>query len=355
MFEQIAPSTPMHFAGAFKASPENFFDSESIELDIVRSGEDVAIVVVDAKTGYRMSSLDGYTNKTFTPPAYKEGFALNAYDLVKRQAGNDPFQDPNVRAALIDLVMRNMRTKQEMIRRAIEIQASQVFQTGTLSLTNEAGTVLYTLDFKPKSAHFFAPTIKWTSTGNDKKADLTTLANLIRANGQGEPNVIELGELAWDAFIADEDIQKLLDNRRIDIGNISRAVRQGDGSTYHGTIELGPYTYDLVTYSGKYKHPQTGVMTDYLDPKKVVMRATSARMDLVFGNIPNIGEILGAGARQRLLPELPSRFPLPGTSMDIHTNVWLDQTQENLMCGIGCRPLCIPTQIDSFGCMTVLD
>ena len=72
------------FAGMFRVRPENIHSSEEVEIDIVRSEEDVSIVVTEMNTGYRMNSEDLYTNKSFRPPVHKEALPLNSADLIKR-------------------------------------------------------------------------------------------------------------------------------------------------------------------------------------------------------------------------------------------------------------------------------
>lgn len=339
------------FASLFQLRPENVHSSEEVEIDIVRSEEDVSIVVQDLSTGYRMNSDDLYTNKSFKPPIHKEAVPLKAHDLLKRMPGENPFQEPNVRANIILRMFRGMRKVQRKIQRAIELQSSQVLQTGVVTLTDINGVALYTLDYKPKSSHFPTASTSWaTATLAQKISDLTSLCDKVRTDGLASPDQLLFGATAWENLIQTSGFLDVrFDSARANLGAIAPMARQNNGSIYRGTLELGNYKLDVYTYDGRYKHPQTGVSTPFMHPGKVVVRASSGRMDATFGAIPNIGALLNANGR--LLPELPSRMTSVEGGMDLFTNVWLSPDGESLFGGVGARPLMVPTAIDTFGCL----
>ena len=341
----------LFLSGLFQSPPENFYSSEEVEIDIVRSDEDVSIAIQDLSTGYRMNSEDLYTNKGFKPPIHKEALPLNSFDLIKRMPGQDPFQSPDFRANLILRMFNGMAKIESKIRRAVELQASQVLQTGAVTLTDSAGVALYELDYKPKSSHFPTAGTSWASaTGAQKLGDISSLAEVVRNDGLSDPDQLIMGIDAFENFISDADVQKRFDIRNIHLGTIAPMEMRGNGGTYRGIVEIGNYRYDVWTYGGRYQHPQTGVKTQYLDPGKIIVRASSGRMDATFGAIPNIGALVG-GQATGLLPELPGRVSNASGGMDLFTNAWLSQDGEALFGGVGARPLMIPTAIDTLACL----
>lgn len=349
-YQEASPTA--FFSGMFSARPENFHSSEEVEIDIVRSQEDVSIVIQDLSTGYRMNSEDLYTNKGFKPPIHKEALPLNSFDLIKRMPGQDPFESPDFRGNMVLRMFRGMRKVEAKIRRAIELQASQVLQTGVVTLIDSSGNALYTLDYKPKSAHFPTSGTSWaTATLAQKIGDLTSLADVIRSNGLTNPDQLIFGATAWENLIQTSGFLARFDATRANLGTIVPMDRQGNGGIYRGVIELGNYKLDVWTYDGRYTHPQTGVSTPFLAPGKVVVRSSAARFDATFGAIPNIGALLNGGGRQ-LLPELPTRLSSGAAGMDLFSNVWMTQDGEQLFGGVGSRPLMIPTAIDTYGCLT---
>ena len=163
--ENAIPS--MFLSGLFQSPPQNFHNTEEIEIDIERNDENVSIVIEDMSAGYRRNSANLFTNKSFIPPVHKESVAINSFELIKRMPGQNPFQSPDFRANLILRLFNSMRQVEQKIRRSIELQASQVLQTGKITLKDSAESKdLYTLDFKPKSAHFPTSGTAWDQTGS---------------------------------------------------------------------------------------------------------------------------------------------------------------------------------------------
>lgn len=348
-YNQMATPT-LFLSGFFLSPPQNFHTTEEVEIDIVRDDEDISIVIQDLSSGYRMNTDDLYTNKGFKPPIHKEAVPINSFDLLKRMPGQNPFESPEFRANILTRMFTGMTKVEQKIRRAVELQASQVLQFGVVTLTDMNGTALYILDFKPKATHFPTVGTAWNLAGSQKANDINALAEVIRNDGLSDVDQLIMGVNAYEAFIADDDIQKRFDNRRIDQGTIAPMQMRGNGGIYRGIVEIGNYRYDIWTYGGRYKNPQTGVKTQYMDPAKVIVRSSTARMDATFGAIPNIGVLLGAQANQ-LIPELPNRFSNGAGGMDLFTNAWLSDDGEQLFGGVGARPLMIPTAIDTYGCL----
>lgn len=346
----MSGNLPMFFSGMFQTPPSNFHTSEKVRLDVTRNGQDVAIVVQDLSVGYRYNGLDTFETKEFTPPVFKEAFPVNSADLLKRIAGVNPLAEPDIRANLIMEFFAGMKKVDGKVRRAIELQASQVLQTGKVKLYDDKGNDLYVLDYQPRAEHFPTAGTAWDQPGADPMGDLEALSETIRDNGLMDPDDIYFGKAAWTAFMANEKLQKMLDIRNMNVGNLDRAQKRGNGATYRGTIDIGAYSFNLWTYNGKYVDPQTKKLTNYLKPGNVVMRASDGRLDGTFGAIPNIGQLLGAQPTQ-ILTELPGRVNDSDSGIDLFTNTWLTPDGEQLFGGVGARPLMIPTAIDTFGCL----
>lgn len=349
--QQAAPTR--FLSGMFQSPAENFHNSEEVQIDIERGEENISIVVTDLSQGYRKNATDIYTSKGFVAPIHKEEVALNSFDLLKRMVGQDPFEDPNFRGNMITRMFSGMRRVEAKIRRAIELQASQVLQTGIITLTNETGAALYELDYKAKATHFPTSGIAWGTAGADIQGDIEALSEVIRNDGLGDPDELIMGVDAYQAFINDPIIQPLFDNRRMVVGGITPATRRGNGGTFRGTIDIGNYSYDMFTYGGRFIDPVTGFKEQYLDPAKVIIRDSSGRLDATFGAIPNIGRLLGVQANQ-LISELPSRISNTDGGIDLFTNMWLSNDGEQIFGGVGTRPLLIPTAIDTYGCLDTL-
>ncbi len=344
-YEQDAEPT-MFFSGMFQSPRRNFHNSESVEIDIIRSEEDISIAIQDLSVGARLNSEDIYTNKKFIPPIHKEASNINAHTLLKRMPGQDPFQSVDFMANAIGRGVRVGRKLQRKILRAIEVQAAQVMTLGVVTLIDENGTAVYSIDYSPKATHF--PTVgnPWSGGAATMLADIAALGNVIRGDGLSNPDLLLMGDASYELFIKDSDVLARLDNRRIAGNGIVPMVRLGNGGIFRGTIEIENYKYDIYTYAGRYKHPQTGVSTKYIPDNKVIVKSSTGRMDATFGGIPRI-----AGPDPRVPSALTSRISVPDQMLDLQMNAYITPDGETMVVQAGTRPLMIPTAIDTYGCL----
>lgn len=347
MYEQ--KGTVTRFLSSFFQSPRrNFFKSKGVEIDVKRGDESIAIPRI-LGTGPNMNSLDTYTNKLFIPPAFDEGVALDAFSTLERMAGNNPFDDADWRADTLDRMMSNMENNEDRIRRTVELQAAQVLQTGAIDLKNTSSVTQYTIDYLPKSTHFTTVTTSWSAAGADPIADLLPLINVIRNDGLRDPRQLIFAENSFEQFIANAKVQPRVDQRRADLGAIV-PIRQGvEGQQYRGTLDMGNYKMDLFTYGGRYVDPTDGATKQYIEDDKVIVKVADARFDLVWGAVPNFRRILG----QAMFPELGGgRFSSSATGIDMFVNIYMTDSGRDLIGEVASRPLCIPTAIDQYGCLT---
>lgn len=342
-------SAPMYLSGFFRSPPQNFHTTEEVEMDIQRDDEQVAIVVTDLSVGPRHNEASVYTNKRFKPPIYDEDGAVSSFDMIRRQPGQNTFASPDYAANAVRQAFAIYRKLELKIRRAVELMAAQVLQTGALTLISQAGASLYTMDFQAKATHLVTAGTPWAVNGTtgDPLSDLAALAVVVRRDGKKEPTKLIFGDSAFQRFMANTSVRTVLDNRRMDIGTLA-PVSRGQGATFQGWIWVGHYRLELWTYDGFYKHQQTGVATPFVATNKVIMLCDGARLDLTFGAIPMIVQ-----PDQRALPFLPPRISSASGGIDLTTNAWITPDGKQVVVSAGTRPLTIPTAIDTFACLTV--
>lgn len=341
--QTIAPTR--FLSSFFKSPPKNFYNSEKFEIDIKRGSEKVAIAIQDLSVGPRMNSSSNFTNKEFTAPIFEEAAALNSFDLMKRVEGQNPFEDPNFQRNATSKSFELIRELVDKIRRTTELQASQVLQTGIVTLIDDNGDEVYNIDFKPKATHFPTSGTTWDQVGDDKLGDLQSLANVNRDDGLVDDDILVFGETALNSFLGDTEVKSRLDNRRFEVGQIA-PVKRGEGATFYGFVWIGNYRFEIWSYNGRYEHPQTSVSTRFVDPGKVIMLSSTSRYDATFGAIPTI-----VPPDSRVLPFLPPRLSDGISGMDVTTSGYVSLDGKQLFVSAGSRPLMVPTAIDSYGCL----
>jgi hypothetical protein len=333
----------------FTVKPGGIYNGDKVAIDVQRFGEDVAVAIKKC-TGPNLNDIDEFTTKEFTPPAYGEAFPLDVCELLNRMAGVDPFTAAYTEYAgqLVAKMAQGFMVIDDKIQRAVELQASQILQTGKLTLTNKTGDTVFELDFKPKAAHFPTVATAWsvpaTCTPLD---DIKALGDLIRSNGKVNPNRITFGDQAWSNFLNSDQVKAYLDNRRLEMGMVDPDM-EDSGAVLQGRIWIGSYAYDLWTYPEEYKDPQTGNPIKYIADDKVVVDSTRTRFDMTSARVP-----LPLGPDPRVEGLLPGRLSSRSDSFDVTPNVYPTPNGKQIMGELESRPLLVPVQIDGFGCLDV--
>jgi hypothetical protein len=341
---------PLFLSGFFQSSPRNFHSSEKVEIDIVRSDESIAIAVQSIKSGARQNEETLYQNKAFTPPVFREEYALSAYDLGNRRPGVDPYTDPDFGANATVAAFRKMRLLEDKVRRSVELMCSQVLQTGAVTLTDSAGVAVYELDYGARPSHILTVGTTWHQAGSSGNPllDLENLAIEVRRDGKKQPNKLIFGTAAWRAFKANALVQAAFDKEVFNLAAMAPASR-GQGATFMARVWIGAYLFECWVYDGFFKHPQTGVLTSYVDEDNVIMLSEGGRLDLSWGAIPRI-----VAPDQRALSFLPGRMSSSERGLDLNPYAWLSANGNAVMLEVAARPLAIPTAIDTYACLTTV-
>ena len=331
----------------FTIKPGGIYNGTKVAIDIERYGEEVAIAIKKC-TGPNLNDFDIFTTKEFEPPAYGEAFPLDVCDLLNRMAGVDPFTAAyqEYSLAVSAKMARGFTLIGGKIDRAVELQASQILQTGILTLTDGAGATVYTLDFKPKATHFPTTGTAWSTVATaDPLGDLEALASVIRADGKIDPDMVIMGAVALKNFMRNADVLAQLDNRRIDIGEIAPEMVDS-GATLYGHVWVGTYRMSIWTYPDTFTDPQTGLPVKYIADDKVVMKSSRTRLDMTSARVP-----LPLGPDPRVAGLLPGRLSSRPAGFDVTPNVYATPNGKQIVGELESCTLLIPVQIDGFGCL----
>lgn len=321
-----------------------FHTTERVEVDIRRSGAHIAPVLRSLGEGLNRSECVEYVNKDFLPAVYGEEFSISTLSALKRQAGNDPFQDVNYLKSLQGQFQHEMTLREEMIRRGVELQCAQVLTTGVLALPGVGGASAYDLDFKPKTSHFPGATQDWDeNSGTARMADVSALCEVIWQDGQHRPKYAIFGESALRSWFADPEVQAQIRKDGTAIGSqVPPQLR--NGGVYHGTVSVGQFVLEMWTAPGVYKNLTNGNNTKYMPAWKVAILSEGARLDLAFGDIPSVIPV-----DPRLAPIGVGRVSSESGSIDLISNAWFSPNGRVIHGSLEARPLAIPTAIDTFG------
>jgi hypothetical protein len=332
----------------FTIKPGNIYNGKKVSIDIQRFGEQIALVV-EHGTGPRLNDLDIFTTKEFTPPQYGEALPFDVEDLVERMVGVDPFTAAYTEysSQLLAYMITGFAAIDDKIKRAVELQASQILTTGKLDLKDDAGATLYSLDFQPKATHFVTTGTSWGPGVGDPIGDLQSLANVIRADGKVNPDRLIFGDgVALREFLNNAEVQSLLDNRRFEMGEIAPQFANS-GATFYGFIWIGAYKFEIWCNPEMYEDPENpGTLLPYVPGDKVIMLSSQTRLDRTSARVP-----LPLGPDPRVSGLLPGRVSSSDANFDVTPNMHCTPNGKQIMGELESRTLLIPVQIDGFGCL----
>jgi len=342
LYKEKAPA-PMFLSDTFAMTSRSIHNSGKVTFDVIRGNEKVAPVITSIEDGYIKVSMDKATNKEITPPVVKLKFPINLMNTQLREPGQTPFDKPNELQNALRRFESGMTNVTDQVKRNLEVQAAQIYQTGKLSLWGEDGNEAFAIDFLPKVTHFPTAATTWGQAGDDKLGDIDAIAKVIRKDGKAKADTLIFGGKAWTAFINDENVQKLFDNQRINVGNVTPRMSDASG-TYQGEIWINNYRYEMWTYDGVYEDAN-GDVVPYIDDGKVVVSASSGRREKSFGMIP---KVVADDPRLRGFVS----GPVSANGIAVTTGASIDMDNENIFGKIGTRPILIPVAIDTHGCLT---
>jgi hypothetical protein len=210
---------PMFLGGFFQTPDQNFYNSEKVEIDIIRDEEDVAIAVEDLSSTPRQNENSLYVNKAFTPPIFMEEGTINSFDLIKRQAGDNPFVNPDYATSAYKDSTRLFRKMENKLRRACELMCSQVLTTGTVTCVDGSANQIYTINFAPKSTHFVTSGNRGAAAPPTRWATSPACSVVIRNDGREMPTKLVFGGQAWTLFLANTTVQNQINKLGIGLGS----------------------------------------------------------------------------------------------------------------------------------------
>lgn len=336
----------------FRTGANDISDASTMIIEVKRANSGyIAPVIMDNTQKGALLKNTKYTAKEFTPPLTALGSSFGANDLITKQFGQTKYDAANQSYAmsLIKMVQDVMADIELRFNYQIEYQASQILQTGTVTLYDENGVAAYTISFQPKAAHFPTVTTSWADEDSDPDADITSLANTIRINGQVNIKNLIFGEAALNNYLKNVRTADKFDVRRYDAGVYNPQERNEDVD-FLGDLLIGTKRYMCWFYRGTYKEPAAlaGTETAFVGTDNVIMLPDMNSVNLDFRKkyltVPSL-----VGVDSDAAQYIPGNLNLGNRAYTVkaHINKDLDSLEIQLKN----KQMLIPVSIDAFGCL----
>jgi len=317
---------------------------KTITWDSVRYTDKIA-GTVDRNTGSNLNTTSIYSSKELTPPEYSEAVAIDVNDLVERMAGEDPFSASNrsFSARFISKMTEGVVEMTDKVNRAVELNAAQVLQTGTISLD---GARPFAADFKPKATHFPTVATTWDNSGTATPLDdIEALANVIKTDSRKIVRRCIMGRTALREFIETDQVIGRADSRRMNLIDINPDM-QRRGANFWGTIQAGEFEVEIWGYTAEYEPFDGSPKTTYVDENKVILLPDEPALVVASLQVP---KVLPPDPR---LAQLVTPPTVSEVGFDITPNLWCTPEGDVVYAGVKARPVLFPQGVDEFGALS---
>lgn len=315
------------------------FDTLKIDVDFKKGNRQLA-PFVHKKIGGVTVENTGYQTNTYEPPLVAPNKITTIDDILKRTPGESLYngKSPNQRA--VEKMQRDFKELDEMIVRREEWMCCQALFTGKIPILDKDGKEIQEeIDFDFTNKVILGSGEKWNAKQGGKIQQLKDWREKVQETGFVNCNVCLMGKDALGAFLADEEVQKVLDVKRFELAVI--APRElPNGATYVGTIH--ELAMDIYTYNEWYLDnwtTKTKPKNKRLLPANVVaLLSTEANYSMYYGGIGIVDEVgrsigVAEGAR---VPEQ-----------------WVERNPARRFLQLNSAPLCVPHEVDSWFVATV--
>lgn len=301
--------------------------AEHIDVEIYDGKRKLAPFVSPRVAGVLMES-QGKTVSSYKPAYIKFKYATEAEAVAANTEGVFYADGSNPAQRGVTKAVRELEEGVNSIYRRVEDMATEALTTGKVTVIGEGIDDVVDFQMPASNLKTLTGTALWTDSSSDPIADLRAWKREVMKVSGVMPNRVVFGSDVLDAFIANPQVQKYLDIRRIDLGAVA-PKDLGDGAASIATIEgLEIYSYDA------YYTDDSNVEQELFPVDKVLLGSTMAKTVLNFGAIKDFkaGTFVGETFAKSWEVEDPSaRFVL-----------------------LQSAPLPVPTQVSAFMCNKVV-
>lgn len=332
----------------FITGPRDIVNAESFKIDIRRGTRKIAPVISNITQIGGKIKKSIYTQKEFTPPVVAVSGDFAPGDLIEKAFGLTEYDsaDEDYGMQLQANISDTMGEIDRQIARNPEYQASQILQSGTMTLYDDNGNAAFTIDFKPKATHFVTVGTDWSTVTADMNGDITSLYEVIKKDSGVNADNLIFGRESLKDYMKGNDFAKVFDLRRVESGVFNPDERNPDVN-FLGDLLIGYKRFKCWLYEGEYEDPTTpGTILTFVETDSVIMvpdfQAPNVDFRKVWCRVPTI-----TGVDPRFAELVPTSMEL--SNRQFTTRVWVDGNADTLNVELKARPLCVPVSIDAFG------
>lgn len=346
----------------FQSRPENIVDATQIEIH--KQGRyRYASKALLRNASPTNNDADTYRSVTYTPPKYHETMPFVLKDFDRAQVGQTEYDKADRQAQIIAKVARDIVTLEDKVKRAMQIQAAEVFHLGKILFrTNSLGLGVDDVDYDAPSANFATLSntgdeLYFNNAASDAFALLEAHCKKINSNSKGVFYVDKLiwGDAAYSAAIGNAKFQNAFDKNKLPIGELDMREAEADGMAIWAKMNLYGRIVKFYRFTEQYINPaDNSTVKDYVNSKSILFIASAGSYQIHYAGIDVIEQIQNPS----LVPFMPANGNIKTIGSRTASNIYIhtaeDKNNSTVNLHLRTFPLLVPETSDSFGRLTVL-
>ena len=298
--------TPRSFLrNAFFNQKETTFLTKEVDFPFMDGKRRIATYIRRNEQSQYVEKI-GYNVTKVKPGLISLSDSCTVDDLLNVQPGEViQFSQSNPRDMAVSALSTQLMQFDDMITRAEELQCKQALFDAAIDLkdingVNVVDQISYTRNADNTLGIGSGLTAAWTDNTNGRPLDDLDIARRNIQKHSGEmADVVVFGETAWQLFINHPYVKDQLDNRRtLSPTDGILWQMQTDGAVYRGNVR----GFQLFSYDEYYEsQDSTGTdLTPFVPAKKVLMGASAAKTERLYGAVDLIQEGMNASSGIKL-------------------------------------------------------
>lgn len=253
----------------------DIFSTTDVLVEYKDGSKKLAPFVAPRKGGVTMLR-NGYTMERYTPPFVAPKRNLSIDDLNKRGFGEALYSQLTPEQRQQVLILKDADEMGEFITRREEAMAAEMLLTNGCVMKHIADDVaegdemeirFYDGEVNPSQ---YAPQIPWGSADADIIGDLGVMARMLTSKGLRASELVCSPDVA-DAIVNNEKVQKLLDNRRYELGEV-KPEELPAGAVVMARLNVNGRIISVISYDETYTD-DNGNDVQYIPEGKCILTA----------------------------------------------------------------------------------
>lgn len=263
----------------FPTGAGDIFPTEEVLIDYKDGNKKIAPVVAPRKGGITVLR-DGYTTKRYEPPFIAPKRPLTIDDLNKRGFGENLYSQVTPEQREAQVLGTDLQELSLMIDGREEYMAAQAMLNNGYTLKqyiDEYGGKyeewdLFFYDGTNNPARY-TPAGVWSNPDYDIYGDIAAMIKMLKTRGLPAEDLVMSGDVSQH-ILNNNKIQKMLDNRRVNIGEIA-PIELPDGASRIAVLNVEGKNINLISYDETYED-ENGQDTAYFGSGNAVLTAPAS-------------------------------------------------------------------------------